>query len=57
MISNGIKVSDVYKDIASGLNDDRKDLNRLISDIAEYKIDTVYITFKDRLTRFGFGYL
>lgn len=57
MISNGVKVSDVYKDIASGLNDDRKDLNRLISDIAECKIDTVYITFKDRLTRFGFGYL
>lgn len=57
MISNGVRVSDIYKDVASGLNDDRKDLNRLISDIVDCKIDTVYITFKDRLTRFGFGYL
>jgi len=27
---------------------------KLIEDIIDYKIDTVYITYKDRLTRFGF---
>ena len=33
MISNGIKVDDIYAEIASGLNEDRKELSRLIHDI------------------------
>lgn len=33
MISNGIKVDDIYSEIASGLNEDRKELSRLIHDI------------------------
>ena len=55
--SNGKICDMVYSDIASGMNENRKGLNLLISDIRDGKIDTVYITFKDRLTRFGFGYL
>lgn len=56
MISNGINVDEIYSEIASGLNENRKELNRLISDIEQDKINKVYITFKDRLTRFGFDY-
>ena len=56
MISNGIKVDEIYSEIASGLNEDRKELNRLIRDIQSDKISKVYISFKDRLTRFGFNY-
>ena len=56
MISNGIKVDEIYSEIASGLNEDRKELNRLIRDIQSNKISKVYISFKDRLTRFGFNY-
>ena len=56
MISNGIKVDDIYSEIASGLNEDRKELARLIHDIDNEQINKVYITFKDRLTRFGFNY-
>ena len=57
MISNGIKVDDIYSEIASGLNENRKELSRLIHDIDNEQINKVYILFKDRLTRFGFNYL
>ena len=56
MISSGIKVDDIYSEIASGLNENRKELSRLIHDIDNEQINKVYITFKDRLTRFGFNY-
>ena len=56
MLSNGIKVDEIYSEIASGLNEDRQELNRLIQNIKENKINNVYVSFKDRLTRFGFNY-
>lgn len=56
MISNGIKVDEIYSEIASGLNEDRKELNRLVRDIQSNKISKVFISFKDRLTRFGFNF-
>lgn len=56
MISNGIIPDTVYSDIASGMNEERKSFNELLDDIFERKIDTVYISFKDRLTRFGYSY-
>ena len=56
MLSNGIKVDEIYSEIASGLNEDRQELNRLIQNIKENKISNIYVSFKDRLTRFGFNY-
>ena len=35
----------------------RKELNNLINDIQQDKINRLFITYKDRLTRFGFNYL
>ena len=55
-ISNGIIIDEVYSEIASGLNDNRKELNRLLKDIQDNKVKKVFISFKDRLTRFGFNY-
>ena len=55
-ITNGIKISKVYQDIASGMNENRKDFNILINDVISGKIRNIYISFKDRLTRFGFDY-
>ena len=55
-IKNGIKPDYVYTDIASGMNEHRQGLNNLIADVKKGDIDTVYISYKDRLTRFGFGY-
>jgi len=54
-ISNGYTIKDVYQDIASGLNFDRGDFNRLVHDVIEHKIKTVIIENKDRLTRISFN--
>lgn len=56
MISNGVKVDAEYSDIASGMNDNRKGLGTLIDDCFRGNVHKIYITYKDRLARFGFGY-
>jgi putative resolvase len=55
-ISKGYKVDYVFKDIASGMNESRKDLNELIKLVIENKVNKVFISYKDRLTRFGYNY-
>ena len=56
MLNNGIKVDGIYYDIASGMNENRKSFNELLEQIFKREIKNVYITFKDRLSRFGFNY-
>ena len=56
MLNNGIKVDNIYYDIASGMNENRKSFNELLEQIFKREIKNVYITFKDRLSRFGFNY-
>ena len=51
---NGIKVNKSYKDVASGMNFDRKQLKLLLDDILSYKVVKLYITYKDRLSRISF---
>ena len=53
--SNGYIVDDVYSDIASGLNYDRGNFQTMVNEIIQYKIKTVFITNKDRLTRISFN--
>ena len=55
-ISNGIKIDKVYKDIASGMNENRKEFNLMLREIFVGNVDKVFISYKDRLTRFGFYY-
>lgn len=43
----------VYKDVASGLNEKRQGLKRLIRDAFARKFTAVFITHGDRLARFG----
>ena len=43
-------------DIASGMNENRKGFNELLDLVMSGIVDTVYITYRDRLTRFGFEY-
>lgn len=47
----------VISDIGSGLNSERKGLQKLIRQAQDRKIVEVVVTYKDRLTRFGFEYL
>lgn len=56
VISNGYKVDYVFKDIASGMNESRKDFNELIKLVIENKVSKVFVSYKDRLTRFGYNY-
>ena len=56
VISNGSNPK-VFSDIGSGMNEKRPGLISLMNEIAQNKISKVVISHKDRLTRFGFGYL
>ena len=47
----------ILKEVGSGLNDKRKQLQKLLGMISNHEVRNVYITYKDRLTRFGFNYL
>lgn len=51
--NKGLEVDKVYKEIASGMNDNRKELNKLL----DIKYKYIVVEHKDRLTRFGFNYL
>lgn len=44
-------------DVASGLSDKRVGLLRLMEMARQGKVTDIAVTHKDRLTRFGFGYL
>lgn len=57
MINDWVKTIDWYSEIVSWINEDRKELKNLLSEVKEWKIDKIYITYEDRLSRFGFWYL
>lgn len=52
--ANGVKVDKVYKDIASGMNFDRKQFHLMLEDVLNYRISNIYITYKDRFSRISF---
>lgn len=54
-INSSIIIHDIYKDIGSGINFDRKEFNRLLDDVVSGEISTVYVTYKDRLSRISFN--
>jgi putative resolvase len=52
-IANGWKIENTYKEIASGMNDNRKIFWKMINS----NPTKIVVENKDRLTRFGFNYL
>lgn len=52
--ANGWTVDEVVKECASGLNDERPKLTKILQ---ERKATRLVIEHKDRLTRFGFNYI
>ena len=50
--AQGLSVNKVYKEVASGMNDNRKKLKKLLDSSPTH----IVIEHKDRLTRFGFNY-
>ncbi|MCD6428352.1 MAG: IS607 family transposase [Desulfurococcales archaeon] len=55
--AKGYRVVDVLSDVASGLKTNRRGLMKLFNYVINRQVDIVVITYKDRLTRFGFEYL
>ena len=47
----------IMKEVGSGLNDRRRKLQELMVMVLDHKVSRVFVTYKDRLTRFGFHYL
>ena len=52
--TKGLSVNEIYSDIKSGINFDRRGLNRLMADLLKGSIGTIVVENKDRLARFGF---
>ena len=52
--SKGYIVSKEIKEVASGMNDNRERLNKILTEPA---YGTIIVENKDRLTRFGFNYI
>ncbi|ANF23409.1 IS607 family transposase [Thermococcus piezophilus] len=55
--SKGYQVAKIITDISSGLNENRKGLKQLFKLVESGEVTRVIITYRDRLTRFGFKYL
>lgn len=55
--ARGYNLVDVLMDVASGLNEKRRGLKKLFEYVINGKVDVVVVSYKDRLTRFGFKYL
>ena len=47
----------ILKEIGSGLNEQRPKLQQLLKMVLNNEVNKIYITYKDRLTIFGFNYL
>lgn len=52
-----LKNPTILAEVGSGLNDKREKLNQLLDMVLQDKVDRVFVTSRDRLTRFGFHYL
>ncbi|MEB3852233.1 MAG: IS607 family transposase [Desulfurococcales archaeon] len=55
--AKGYRVVDVLSDVASGLKTNRRGLLKLFNYVVNRQVDVVVVTYRDRLTRFGFEYL
>ena len=54
--ASGVILDEIYTEIASGMDENREELNKIIKLVLDKKVDKIFITYKDRLTRFGFDY-
>ncbi|ENQ3080083.1 IS607 family transposase [Bacillus cereus] len=56
-ISKGYTLQHIYKEIASGVNENRREFNRLLEEIKKHPNSVIIVEYKDRLARFGYQYL
>lgn len=48
-------VPELYKDIGSGLNENRCQFKKLLARLPDRDVNTVVVKYRDRLSRYGFG--
>lgn len=53
--SNNINIDYIFSDVDTGINLDREQFSKLLDLIINKEIDTIYISFKDRLSRLSFS--
>jgi len=53
----GHKVEKEFNEIASGINENRTELNKMLEFIKKDNVQYIIIEYKDRLARFGYSYL
>lgn len=56
-VEKGYQITSIYTEIASGLNENRRELTKLLKEAYKGNIDIIIIEYKDRLARFGYKYL
>lgn len=54
---NNLEIKAIFKEIASGINENRKQLLTMLDAIRAGEVQFVIIEYKDRLARFGYNYL
>jgi len=51
---NYIHIDKIFQDISSGIELDRPEFSKLMQLVFDNEIDTIYITYRDRLTRLSY---
>jgi len=54
---DGYEIEKEFSEIASGINENRTELNKMLKFIKKDDVQYVIIEYKDRLARFGYNYL
>ena len=54
--AKGVILNETITDIGSGLDYNRKKWNKLLEEVMNNQIDTIFITYKDRFIRFGYDW-
>jgi predicted site-specific integrase-resolvase len=56
-VKNKFNILEIYEEVASGINEHRKQLMKMLDKTQDKNVNYVLIEYKDRLARFGFVYL
>jgi len=52
---NNIQIQNIFKEVASGIDMDRKEFLKVLDLVKQKKVNKVIITYKDRITRLSFS--
>lgn len=55
--AKGYHIIEFYEEVASGINENRRQLNRLMKKVTEEEIHIVLAEYKDRIAQFGYEYI